>query len=172
MSALHPDSESPQDPSSQIEAAAREGRLMIDQAIRHLENVGILPSLQKRLQRPVRLSPEILMELAAVLRLSSWLDGGLYEPLKEEVSEAFAALEDTEAKLAADSHAFDGLEGLPPVTDKLFGIWEKHLASSGLEELSADVLLDVSPEDEEELLKDFANLLWDHRHTGQQQPEN
>ncbi|MBI4305430.1 MAG: hypothetical protein HY678_03835 [Chloroflexi bacterium] len=143
---------------------------MADEVIRHLESIGIVPSKEQRRKKRVSMSPEILMELSACLRLNSWLEGDLCDGLKkEDVDAVFSAMKDSLAKLTADARAFSKTEGLPLLTQKVFDIWEKHCAWSGLDELSADVLLDLSPSDGEEALNELAELLWNHRHAGQQQ---
>jgi hypothetical protein len=158
-----------QEPSSPVEAACRYGWLLADEAIRHLEGVGILPTAEKRRKKPVRVSIEILMELSAVLRLNAWLEAGLGELLGDDaISSALTAMDESEAKLTADPQAFAQEQGLPPLLDKVFAIWDGYLASSGLEELNVDVLLDVTPAEEEGLLGELADLLWEYRQTWQQ----
>lgn len=164
------DLESPQIPSSLVEASCRLGWHMADEAIKHIENVGILQK-GKRQKKPVSFSPEILMELSAILRLGSWLEGGLCDFLKdEEVSAAFTTMVDSEKKLTSDPQAFECGEGLPPLTTKIFEIWEKHLAWSAREELDVDLLLDLSEMDDGAVLQNLADFLWEHRHTEHHQP--
>jgi len=149
-----------------VEAAYRQGWLMADVAIQHLRKTGILPGKAQRPEKPVSVPPEILMELAAVMRLSSWQQGGFAEFLGEELTNVLATLDDSERRLAADPNAYAQQETLPPVTGQILNIWERHLAWSGLEELSADVLLDLSPTEEQGMIEELADLLWNHRHTG------
>jgi hypothetical protein len=145
---------------------------MAGEVSRHLEHVEVLPDPTERQTKPVRAHGEILMELAALLRLQSWHEGGLCPALHEEVPALVAALDDSEAKLALDPNAF-GQEGeLPPLAEKVFDVWAKHLAWSGLDELSADVVLELAPADAETMLHDLADLLWQHRHTAQEQPRS
>jgi hypothetical protein len=144
---------------------------MGDHAMQHLQKVGIFPDTEWRKQRPVRIPPDILMELASVMRLRSWCEGGLCDHLKENAAPAFAAFDYSVAKLSADPRAFAQEEDLPPLTAQIFDIWERHLAWSGLEELNADVLLDHSPADDEVLLNELVDFLWHLRHTGKQQTE-
>src|SRR6266446_5931262 len=153
------DQESPQVPVSLAEASWRLGWHMADEAIQHIENVGILQKGKKRRKKPVSFSPEILMELSAILHLGSWLEGGLCDFLKEkEVSAAFSTMADSEKKLTFDPQVFACEEGLPPLTSKIFEIWEKHLAWSAREELNVDVLLDLSESDDEVVLEDLADF--------------
>jgi hypothetical protein len=169
MSKLPDTSDVSEEPSSAAEAAYRYGWMLADEAIRHLEGVGILPSAEKRRKKPVRVSLGLLMELSAVLRLNAWLETDLGELLDAAAfSPALTAMDESLAKLTADPQAFAQEHGLPPLLDKVFAIWDSYFASSGLEELNADVLLDVTPADEDGLLTELADLLWRYRQTGQQ----
>jgi hypothetical protein len=80
-------------PPSRLEAAYRLGWLMAGEAIRHVEDIGILPRKEKRRKRPVPVAPEILMELAAVLRLHSWQEGAWSQPFQDELTSACSILE-------------------------------------------------------------------------------
>jgi hypothetical protein len=170
MANADPHPESRQAPPSLIAASAQRGWLMAGVAIQHLEALGILPSKEERRKKPVRVSPHILMELSAALCLGAWEDGGLCQLLEEDSSSAYSVMDESVAKLTADPGAFARLDGLPPLIDKLFDLWVKRFAWSGLEDLNADVVLDLSESDEEGLLKDVAEFLWNHRHLRQDQP--
>jgi len=166
MTTPQTDPELPPVPPFLLDAASRQGWLMAGEAIRHLENVGILPPREKRQKRPISVAPELLLELAALLRLNSWQNAGLLEWLQEEDRVgALRALDDSEATLASDPSALAQEEGLPPLADRVYSIWERHCAWSGLEELTADVLLNRAAGDEEEVLRNLADLLWELRYT-------
>src|SRR5262249_52090299 len=153
---------SPQEPRSLVETAYQQGWLMAGNAIEHLQHVGILPTKEKPGQRPRSLSLGILMELSALLRLQAWHEGGVRDTLTETIPAAVAALDESAAKLTSDLRMFAHAEELPPLTEHVFALWKRHLAWSGLEELTADIFLHVSPADEEAMLEDLADLLWNH----------
>jgi hypothetical protein len=159
-----------QSPSFLVESAFRRGWQMADEAIRRLEERGILPPAKKRQKNQTLVAPEILMEISAILRLTSWMEGGLCGLLKnEQISRLFAALDVSENRLTADPNAFADLQDLPPLTQDVFDLWEKHLSWSGIEELNADVVLDLSASDEEQQLNELADFLYEHRHAGLRQ---
>jgi hypothetical protein len=140
---------------------------MADETCRHLKKVGILPGKEKRCKGLVR-NPAILLELSAVLRLSAWQESGLLDYVREEETSAlYAAMQDSVTGLTQDPSAFAQEEGLPPLSEKVFAFWEKYLAWTSLEQLGADMFLEQSPSDEDEMLKELADWLWTHRHLGQ-----
>lgn len=51
-------------------------------------------------------------------------------------------------------------------------VWERHCAWNGLAELNTDVLLGVPQTDEDKILADIADFLWQSRHLAQQPKEN
>jgi hypothetical protein len=166
MSLAKTDPLTPQAAASLLEAAYCQGWLMAGAAIQHLEGAGILPARKQRRQTPVHVAPAILMELAAMLRLAAWQAGGLCHAYEAVFAPAFAALEESLARLTADPDAFAQQAGMPPVADEVLRLWEQQFAWRGLEELHADVLLALERVAEDRVLEVLADFLWNHRHSG------
>jgi hypothetical protein len=169
MSQVQGNLDSDRDPLFLVDASCRLGQSLADQAIHHLENIGILPDAKHRRKKPVAVPLGLLMDLGAILRLRSWQEGGLDHFPGDEVPALLAALDRSETTLASEPQAFADLEGLPPLADRIFTVWETYFAWSGLEELNADVRVDLAAADEGEMLEDLADLLWRYRHAGSPQ---
>jgi hypothetical protein len=158
-----PSPESPQESTCLMEASMRRGWLMADLAIRHLEAVGILPPKEKRGEKPIPMSLGIMMELSAALCLSAWEDAGLCQLMAEDISSAYEAMNESVARLTADPHALDLIDGLPPFMQKLYEIWTTRFAWSSLDDLKADVFLDRAESDEDSILNVMAEFFWSYR---------
>ena len=157
-------SESESSPPGLIDACFSRGYLLAGAAIDHLSGKGMLSRKGPQRQKEILANPELLMELSAARLLEDWLASGLCDSFPEETDAAFEALDESVAALRANPQAFAWQEELPPLTEAMFRIWQSYCAWSGLEELNADLLLQASEADEEPLLEQLAELLWEHRH--------
>jgi hypothetical protein len=166
MSHIQSPSQSADIPTAFPEPAFRLGWLLADEALGHLQERGI-PAGKHRHRKNLALAyPEILMELAAVLPLIAWQRGELFGLLEDDVATLASALDDARRGVTAVPSDVSEPDRLPALTEGVFRIWERRLSWSALSELSADVLLDVSPSDEECLLEELADLLWKRRDSG------
>ena len=154
--------QSPSSHDAANDASARRGHRSARRLYDHLNSIGILRSAQD-LCKQVFATPELLMELAAILQLRDWMQNGLCECFPEQTDAAFAAMDISLKAFQANPNAFAGQEELPPLAEAIFKIWESYCAWAGLEELDADVLLKASEADEAQLLEELADFLWDHR---------
>jgi hypothetical protein len=147
----------------EFEAALRFGRVLAETARSYLEQVNVSPTREMRGIRPIPLTPN-LIELGALIWILWWEQSGVCSYFEGEMPSVWAAVEYLESRLSKDLHAFDLYEEFLPVTKKVFKIWAKYIAWSGLEEMHADVVLQSSEADEERLLEHLADLLWKYRH--------
>jgi hypothetical protein len=151
-------------------AAFQRGYLLAEKVIAYLGKERSQKRSATTQSPPLSASPELLMELASVRIFNDWLESRLCDHFPAETEAALAALDKSTKALDADPDAFDDMDGLPPLTDVIFGIWSSRFAWNGLLELKADVLLQVSEDDENRLLNELADLLWEFRPKANRSP--
>lgn len=120
-----------------------------------------------RLARSEQIQDQIsiaaLMEISATEWLGSWIKHDLCGPANEQIDSVMESLP-SRVDLLSDEQLLAEPSRLPPLTELVLAIWEKHFAWSGPEEIGADVALESAGEDE--TLEALADFLWEHRHAG------
>lgn len=109
--------------------------------------------------RPIALPDAFLIELGAALRLLEWERRGLSAHLDAGLPPSGRAIRDAFRHLAAPGIALGPLSDT--LTYRVMVLFAERFAWAGREELDAEVALGAA--DEEALLEDLADFLWNHR---------
>jgi hypothetical protein len=155
--------------SELAECIVHEAGHMADLTIRFLDDTGLFPPEQRR-ERPVALPAELLLELAAVLRIAIWERDGLLDPVAVGLPHARDAYDELMERAAHRPDSFSSVVISPPLHRKVMWVVLRQLAWNGRRDLGADVVLGRTDGDGEAELEAMAEFLWARRHPASGRP--
>jgi hypothetical protein len=158
---MPPTADQHQDVADFLIPIIREAEHQADLVNAFLEALGIVPHLEQRLHNPVPLPADLLLKLAALVRLYQWEKTGLRPHLPANLPSAREVLEDVLGVPRRKRPRFSGCE-LAKIVLKTH---LTQMAWTGLSGLQSDVAITqtVSPEQTLDLV---AHFLWQFRHLG------
>jgi len=126
-----------------------------------LETLGVVPPLPERQARPIAVAPDLLLKIAAWVRLAHWERSGLRPHLRTDLPPARDVLADIFGFPEGSQPRFDA----HALVKAVLHVHAMQLAWSRLPDTAAEVAVaqTLSSEEAVELLAQF---LWQFRHVG------